>query len=185
MTLAQSFTTYWGNALMGIHVQWGNDASATSSAVTSSTKLTAIFDLKLYAAGTTTQTGTGNFENDNTMFFYLLILNPNDIFDQAADGATNIIDNDMVGFDGVKASFECDMGTADGTTSANTITLSIDGSGDAHASILEDMWCQNTLSEGQYDATKCFADTDTTIKIAGGVTTDWSVTSGVDAVDYC
>ena len=38
---------------MGIHVEWGNNASATSNTVDDTTKLTAIFDLKLYAAGTT------------------------------------------------------------------------------------------------------------------------------------
>jgi len=38
---------------MGIHVEWGNNASATSNAVAAGTKLTAVFDLKLYAAGTT------------------------------------------------------------------------------------------------------------------------------------
>ena len=66
---------------MGIHVEWGNNASATSNAVDGTTSLSAIFDLKLYAAGTTSQTGTANFANGDQMKFWLLILNPEDIYD--------------------------------------------------------------------------------------------------------
>ena len=67
----------------------------------------------------------------------------------------------MLGFDGVMATFQADMGTDNGTTEALKITLNIDGLNDVHADILDDLWCENTLSEGQYDATKCFLDEDT------------------------
>ena len=47
----------------------------------------------------------------------------------------------MLGFDGVMATFQADMGTNNGTTEALKITLDIDGQGDAHANILKDLWC--------------------------------------------
>ena len=78
------------------------------------------------------------------------------------------------------------MGTDNGTTEALKITLDIDGLNDVHADILDDLWCENTLSEGQYDATKCFLDEDTSqSKIAGGSNADWTVTSGADGANYC
>ena len=74
--MATSFTSYWGNALMGIQVKWDNVASATSNAVDATTKFDATIDLKLYAAGTTPQAGTGFLEDSNQIKFWLLILNP-------------------------------------------------------------------------------------------------------------
>ena len=132
-----SFTSYWGNALMGIFVKWErNDTAATVSATT---KLTATFDLKLYAAGTTPQTGSGLFETTNTMKFWLLILNPLDLYDYASN--TNIVSNDMVGFDGVIANFRALVAGGDGSTDANKKTLEIEALGGDYTQVLVDSWC--------------------------------------------
>ena len=48
-----SFTTYWGNALMGIYVQWENSAVAPYTYTTADLKAT--FTLNLYAAGVVTE----------------------------------------------------------------------------------------------------------------------------------
>ena len=54
----------------------------------------------------------------------------------------------MVGFDGVLASFVAASGGESGADVANTTTLAINGQNNVHADILDDLWCESTLSEG-------------------------------------
>lgn len=102
MSLATSFTSYWGNALMGIYVKWENSATSSAGTVAAGTKLKATFTLNFYAAGTTTLYGTNYLADTNPWYFYLNILNPQDQF--VADVA-NVAENTKVGFDGLLVNF--------------------------------------------------------------------------------
>jgi len=98
------------------------------------------------------------------MQFYLLILNPLDQFDALADSSNMTISNTMLGFDGVLVELEAKT-SGDGNTSATPMTLEMkayDQSNTAdYNNILKDINCENTLSLGQYDDTKCWLDSDT------------------------
>lgn len=100
-----SFTTYWGNALMGIYVQWENSAATSGTYDYTAADLKATFTLNLYAAGVVTEASAANYltTEDASIYFYMLMLNPLDYFDNQADSL--VVYNDWVGFDGVKAQF--------------------------------------------------------------------------------
>ena len=190
-----SFTTYWGNALMGIYVQWENSAVAPYTYTTADLKAT--FTLNLYAAGVVTEASdatTGNYlrTEDASIYFYMLMLNPIDYFDNAAD--TTLVHNDWVGFDGVKAQFSTTVaGTGVDTANKWTIatTAGATAASPAAASLFTDIWCANDLSEGQYDAAKCLSDNDltglTNAKSTAFATAEqsWTNAEPLDATDYC
>ena len=161
--MATSFTSYWGNALLGIYIEWGNTA-VSNGTIDGTTSLTCTFNLNLYAAGAVSQTGSTYFADTNIMQFYLLILNPLDQFDALADSSNMTISNTMLGFDGVLVELEAKT-SGDGNTSATPMTLEMkayDQSNTAdYNNILKDINCENTLSLGQYDDTKCWLDSDT------------------------
>ena len=187
MSLASSFTSYWGNALMGIYVTWENSATSSAGPVTAgTTKLKATFDLNFYAAGTTTLYGTTYLADTNPWYFYLNILNPQDQF--VADVA-NVAENTKLGFDGLLVNFTVEKTAGgDGIAPASQNVVEFRGTNPT----MNDMWCQNTISEGQYDVAKCFPDIDSTNdtgapKSAG--VQDWTnlteATNALTTQNYC
>lgn len=186
--MATSFTSYWGNALLGIYIEWGNTA-ASNGTIDGTTALTCTFNLNLYAAGAVSQTGSTYFADTNLMQFYLLILNPLDQFDALADSSGETISNTMLGFDGVLVELEAKT-SGDGNTDSTPMTLALKAYDQSstidYNNILKDINCENTLSLGQYDDTKCWLDTDTgSGKVTGGSDADWELVTKDNAVDYC
>ena len=149
-----SFTTYWGNALMGIYVQWENSAATSGTYDYATAELKATFTLNLYAAGVVTEASdatTGNYlrTEDASIYFYMLMLNPIDYFDNAA--TSTLVHNDWVGFDGLKAQFSTTV-AGTGADTANKWTIATKAgatqASPAAASLFTDIWCANDLSEG-------------------------------------
>ena len=56
-----AFTTYWGNALLGMYVTWNHDAGGATTPTAGSSELKATFDINLYAAGVVSQAGSGAY----------------------------------------------------------------------------------------------------------------------------
>ena len=88
------------------------------------------------------------------MTFYLNILNPTDKFDKGT--STSIVDNDLVGFDGLFMTLKATVG-GDGS-SGTPWSLLIKADSDDATSVMIDIFCDSTLTEGQYDSSKCFDD---------------------------
>ena len=78
------FTTYFGTGLLGMWIKWSNTAATNdaTTALADDPVLTIDFDLRLYAADLTSQSG-GVLENTQTLEYYTLWTNP------YADGTTN------------------------------------------------------------------------------------------------
>ena len=58
------FTTYFGTGILGMWITWGNTATTSdaATAVAADTELSVAFDLRLYAADLTSESG-GTLEN--------------------------------------------------------------------------------------------------------------------------
>ena len=164
--LATSFNSYWGNALLGIYVEWKISEYAATPDV--DTTLSAKFTLNMYAVGD--QLDASTLTDGETMNFYMLIQNPLTVFDfnaSAVDGEVNpTVHNTWVPFDGMKAEFQTDVG-ADGATYELAKTLLItdwdltaNGAGaQATANTLQDIYCTEAITDGIYDTTNCELDT--------------------------
>ena len=72
-----SFFSHFGNILLGMYVEWGQEG--TTSSVSDTTVLTAKITLNLYAAAD--QLDSSTLTDADVMYFYLLWQNPYDIFD--------------------------------------------------------------------------------------------------------
>ena len=177
-----AFTTYWGNALLGMYVTWNHDAGgATTPSATAELKAT--FDINLYAAGVVSQAGSGAyFQSNDAVTFYLNILNPIDKFDK--DASTSIVDNELVGFDGLFMTLFATV-AGDGTTSGTPWSLEIRAASDTATNVMVDIFCDSTLTEGQYDSSKCKDDReDFGDKVGLNGLNDWTNDSA-DGTDYC
>lgn len=126
-----------------MYITWGNNVedNLVANTVDSTTKLTAEFNLNLYAMATESQ--ASYLLHGDTIYFFMNILNPLD-YENEADSANEVITNDMVAFDGVIATFTVAV-TGTGADETNRHTISIGGTA---VDILEDMYCLNTITEG-------------------------------------
>lgn len=123
------------------------------------------------------------------MTFYLNILNPIDKFDKGT--STTIVDNDLVGFDGLFMTLKATVGGT-GADLANEFTLAIKADSDTATNVMADIFCDSTLTEGQYDSSKCFSDTTDgggkTGATGGGAANgnnDWTNDQSDGTYDYC
>ena len=82
------FTTYFGTGILGMWITWGNTATDSAGTVASDTELQIDFDLRLYAADLTSESG-GVLENTQTLQYYVLWTNPYE------EGSTTGNNNDM------------------------------------------------------------------------------------------
>ena len=84
------------------------------------------------------------------MTFYLNILNPIDKFDKGT--STTIVDNDLVGFDGLfmtlVAGDVTNSAANDGTTDAKAFLSKIEAPSTTAANVMVDTFCDSTLTEG-------------------------------------
>ena len=69
------FTTYFGTGILGMWITWGNTATSSEGTVAADTELQVDFDLRLYAADLTSESG-GVLENTQTLQYYALWTNP-------------------------------------------------------------------------------------------------------------
>ena len=51
MSNLTEFTSYWGNALQGIWIKYAISSLATDGTISSSTKMTMNFDIRMFATG--------------------------------------------------------------------------------------------------------------------------------------
>lgn len=117
------------------------------------------------------------------MTFYLNILNPIDKFDKGV--STSIVDNDLVGFDGLFMTLKATV-AGDGTTSGTPWSLEIKADSDTAANVMIDIFCDSTLTEGQYDSSKCFDDTvDGGGKTGTNGVNDWTNDQADGTHNYC
>ena len=116
------------------------------------------------------------------MTFYLNILNPIDKFDKGT--STSIVDNDLVGFDGLFMTLKATVG-GDGS-SGTPWSLLIKADSDDATSVMIDIFCDSTLTEGQYDSSKCFDDeVDGGGKTGANGANDWTNDQSSGTHDYC
>ena len=76
---ATSISSYWGNALQGIYITWGNTATDCAGTIAADTEMSINVDIRLYgvlrAAESETVTSTETFVS------YFLFMNPYDYYD--------------------------------------------------------------------------------------------------------
>ena len=109
MSYLTSFTTTWGNALLGMWVTWKPSGyTAPSGAVTATTKMLMDFDIKLYTVGWKgietggSDNGSPDFTANPTVQFYVLWQNPLDLVGYTALATdAKVPYNDWVAYDGV------------------------------------------------------------------------------------
>ena len=183
---ATSFTTFFGNAVQGHYVTWGNTAVA-NAVIDGTTTLTFSVDARMYANSIGFDTGT---LINSTITFYMLLLNPEDEYDfqvGLAEASPRMVHyNKFLPYDGYLASFTY----TETAGTPNTFVLS------DSSPRFQDVYCGSSLTAGAYLDSTCFADnTDNSIHnddagtavphtgVANGAATDWVSTN--TGAEYC
>ena len=163
MSTANDFTTYWGNALQGIYINWALNNDET--------KVVATMDIRMYGVGldselrdTDNSSGTLGWRNDgDSMYAYFLFMNPWDIDDYTADN-TKAPYNVNLPYDGMLATL---------TYGTHNVAPHFDNT----EATYDDIWCQNSLTDGKYATASCALDT-------ADSTADWTATAPASG-DHC
>ena len=170
MSNLTEFTSYWGNALQGIWIKYAISALGTDGTISTDTKMTMTFDVRMYATGyagietandlitntpDATKWKTPAFNTQANVVFYMLFRNPMDVTEWNAitAGSRNEPHNDFIAYDGLLTTLKVDY--TGSTSSLDTLLVLKDpGTG-----IFTDIYCPANLTNGAYDHSTCVADT--------------------------